>query len=727
MKFTDRFPADIPHIDDLPTDVLYRVRLKDANQSIQQRSYGCPRKYRDAWHTLLQQHLAAGRLRPSCSAHASPSFIIPKADPTVLPRWVNDFRLLNMNTIPDNHPLPRIDEILADCARGKYFAKIDMTNSFFQTRVHPDDIHLLAVHTPFRLYEWTVMPMGVWNAPAMHQRHMIVALRPWIGKICHVYLDDIVIWSSTIEEHIANVETILMALRQAHLYCSLKKTSLFCEEISFLGHTVSARGIEADMSKVSRILDWPLPRSSHDVKSFLGLVRYIAQYLPDLAEHTRVLTPLTTKEADLAFPSWTSTHQRAFQGIKDLVVGRKCLTTIDHENPGENLIFVTTDASDWRVGAVLSFGPTWETARPVAFDSCQLIPAETRYPTHEKELLAIVKALKKWRVDLLGAKFVVYTDHRTLENFARQPLLSRRQARWQEFLAQYDFDIRYVKGEENTIADALSRLPAEQPAATMTFDGLTIAGVLSITADESLLKEIQDGYEVDAFTKKLMLLDESMPGLERRDGLLYLANRLVLPRTSSLRERFFHLAHDSLGHFGGDKSYSALRDSYYWPNMRRDLQDAYIPSCPDCQRNKSPTTRPAGPLHPLPVPDARGDSVAVDFVGPLPEDEGYDMLVTMTDRLNSDIRLVPCRSNISAERFAHLFFDHWYCENGLPLEIVSDRDKIFISRFWRTLHTLTGVKIRMSSAYHPETDGTSERTNKTINQALSTRMGQSVT
>jgi len=715
QKFADRFPADIPHIDELPTDVLYRVKLKDANKVIQQRSYPCPRKYRDAWHTLLEQHLAAGRLRPSSSAHASPSFIIPKADPTVLPRWVNDFRMLNANTVADNHPLPRIDEILADCARGKVFAKIDMTNSFFQTRVHPDDIHLLGVHTPFGLYEWTVMPMGVRNAPATHQRRMTAALRPFIGKICHVYLDDIIIWSSSIEEHITNVETVLTALRQAHLYCSPKKTALFCTEVNFLGHVISARGVEADASKVSRILDWPVPQSSHDVKSFLGLVRYIAQYLPDLANYTRILTPLTTKDADLHFPRWSTEHQRAFQGIKDLVVGRKCLTVIDHENPGENVIFVTTDASDWRVGAVLSFGPTWESARPVAFDSCQLTGAETRYPTHEKELLAIVKALKKWRVDLLGARFVVYTDHRTLENFDRQPLLSRRQARWQEFLGQYDFEIRYVKGEDNTIADALSRLPRDDSEAGVT---KMVAGVLSLGVDKGLLAEIRAGYATDGFAKKLLMLGDSMPGVEVRDGLLYLANRLVLPQTASLRERFFQLAHDSLGHFGADKSYAALRDSYYWPNMRKDLQDAYIPSCSDCQRNKSPTTRPAGPLHPLPVPDARGDSVAIDFIGPLPEDEGYDMLVTMTDRLNSDIRLAPCRSSISAESFAHLFFDYWYCENGLPLEIVSDRDKLFISRFWKALHKLTGVKLKLSSAYHPETDGASERTNKTITQAL---------
>ena len=152
--------------------------------------------------------------------------------------------------------------------------------------------------------------------------------------------------------------------------------------------------------------------------------------------------------------------------------------------------------------------------------------------------------------------------------------------------------------------------------------------------------------------------------------------------------------------------------------MRWNLVEAYIPTCVACMRNKSQTTAPVGPLHPLPVPDGRGDSVAVDFVGPLPEDHGYNMLVTITDRLGADIRLVPCCSSITASQFATLFFDHWYCENGLPKEIILDRDKLFMSHFWKSLHKLTGVKIKMSSAYHLQTDGASEYTNKTVNQCL---------
>jgi hypothetical protein len=180
----------------------------------------------------------------------------------------------------------------------------------------------------------------------------------------------------------------------------------------------------------------------------------------------------------------------------------------------------------------------------------------------------------------------------------------------------------------------------------------------------------------------------------------------------------FALAHDVLGHFGFDKMYGSLRNTYYWPNMWRDLEQGYVPLCPDCQCNKSSTIKPYGPLHPLPIPDQHGDSVAIDFISPLPEDDGKNCVVTFTNSLGSDIQLIPTQTDITAEDLAYIFFDKWYCKNGLPADIVSDRDKLFMSRFWRALHKLTGVKLKLSTAYHPETNGASECTNKTVNQAL---------
>ena len=187
---------------------------------------------------------------------------------------------------------------------------------------------------------------------------------------------------------------------------------------------------------------------------------------------------------------------------------------------------------------------------------------------------------------------------------------------------------------------------------------------------------------------------------------------------TNIRERLFRYAHDALEHFGFDKSYAFLRDAYHWPHMRRELGSMYIPSCEDCQRNKSPTTKPHGPPHPLPIPGARGDAIAIDFIGRLPDDEGFDCIATVTDRLGADLRLIPTRTDVSGEELAVQFFDHWYCENGLPTEIVSDRDKLFVSAFWKTPHKLSGVKLKLSTAFHRQSDDASKRTNKAVIQSL---------
>ncbi|KAJ3566511.1 hypothetical protein NP233_g6963 [Leucocoprinus birnbaumii] len=679
-QFKDVF-SDIPHVDKLPTDVLAEIRLKDPNFTIKPRVYGCPRKYREAWKGLINDHLEAGRIRPSTAPNASPAFVIPKADPTAPPRWVNDYRTLNKNTIPDPYPLPRIDEILADCGKGKIWGTIDMTNAFFQTRMKPEHIPLTAVSTPFGNFEWVVMPMGIRNAPAIHQRRVNQALQKYLGKFCHIYLDDIIIWSDSVDEHRKHARLILKALQDAGLYCNLKKTKLFQTEIE-------------------RIVNWPTPTSAKDVRQFLGLVRYLGAFLPQLARYTQVLNRLTEKECEYNFPEWTHAHQAAFQGIKELVLSTDCLTVIDHDLMPEYRVFVTTDASDTRSGAMLSFGKTWETSRPVAFESRPFKGAELNYPVHEKELFAIVRALTKWRNELLGLPFTVLTDHRTLECFETQKHLSRRQARWMELLQQYEFEIVYIKGDDNSVADALSRtnfeearteietwrhcpedrldelevpvcsiLLAEGTSPWESVHNLTrtspetsirnVNSIMTIDTDDELRAMIVAGYSQDTWCEKAR--KTKMDDLTFKGELMFYKNRLIIPRVGNTRETILGIAHKILGHFG---------------------------------------------------------SIAMDFVGPLPEENGCDQILTITDRLGADVRLIPCKKGLTALDLAELFFDHWYCENGLPEDIISDHDVLFLSKFWKHFMDLLNIDLKMSTAFHPQTDGSSERTNKTVNQLL---------
>ncbi len=751
--FADIFKP-VPHVNRLPfTDSVMRIELKDDKRFVHKRNYTIPRHYEKAMDEILDLRLSQGFIRPSNSQFVSPSFIVPKSDPSALPRWVCDYRVLNSNTLPDNYPLPKISEILSNCGRGKIWSKIDLTDSYFQTRVHPNDIHKTAVSTPRGLFEWTVMPMGFRNAPAIQQRRLENALREFIGKICHVYLDDIIIWSNSLDEHIRHVNVILTALRRAGVYINPKKTILYSTDVEFLGHRISLSGIEACDRKADKILNWPVPTSATETRQFLGLVRYLQKFLPNLAEHCRILEQLTHKKFDREFPPWTQASQNAFDAIKHLVVSRDCLTVIDPSLMPKSKIFVTTDASDVASGAVLSFGESWESARPVAYDSCSFKDSELNYPVHEKELLAIIRALKKWKYELLGTEFFVYTDHKTLLNFHTQRDLSRRQARWMEFLSIYDCKFIYVKGDANCVADALSRLPglpcqstsdaessASHPynvvapvypilslsevdspltaisALTIKLPVLKSKSILSI--DPSLVDNIRNSYSKDPWCQKLLSASRGMQQLLVKNGLWYLDNRLIVPNGCGIREEIFRMAHDALGHFGFSKTYDLIRSSYFWPNMRTDLEDGYIPSCIECQRNKSSTSKPTGPLHPLPVPDDRCQSIAMDFIGPLPDDKGFNCILTITDRLNSEFRLIPTRTDITAKELALVFFDKWYCENGLPLDLVTDRDKLFMSRFWHYLTLLTGIKHKASTSYHPQSDGSSERTNKTLVQSL---------
>jgi len=286
--------------------------------------------------------------------------------------------------------------------------------------MHPDDVKLTAVNMPWGLYEWVVMPMGIKNAPAIQQCQVTDALQPWIGRICHVYIDDIAIWSNMVNKHVQNVVTILQALADNKLYCNPKKTKLCATEIHFLGHRITAKGIEADEGKADWVVNWPTPSCAKHVRAFLSLVRYLSAFLLHLADHTSILDELTTKECNKVFPDWQPRHQQAFETIKMMVTSTECLTTIDPSLMPEYKIFVTTDASDIGLGAILFFGPTYDTARPVAYDSHAFKGAELNYPVHKKGLLAIIWALGKWHTDLLGFPFEVWTDHKTLEHFSTQ-------------------------------------------------------------------------------------------------------------------------------------------------------------------------------------------------------------------------------------------------------------------------------------------------------------------
>lgn len=712
-EFADVFPDVLPALtrDYLErTTTRHRIRLADPGKTHNQRGFNVPRKWRERWKKMLEEHLAAGRLRPSSSPFASAAFIIPKKDLAADPRWVNDYRSLNDNTIKDRTPLPIPDEVLADAAHAQVWGKIDLTNAFFQTPLAEEDIEKTAIKTPWGLFEWTVMPQGLCNAPATHQTRINEALRHLVGVCCQAFVDDVIIWSQTLEEHEENCRKVLEALRAAGLYASRKKTELFTLRTTFLGHVVSRKGIEADDSKVERIRNWPRPRTVAQVRGFLGLVQYLRKFIPNLAEYTAILTPLTKKGVADIPRLWHDKHEQAFEAIKRIVSSLPVLRPVNQDS--EETVWLMTDASKVGIGAVLLQGEDWKRAHPCGFWSRQYIAAEKNYPTHEQELLAVVAAMKAWRLDLLGIRFRVLTDHDTLKHLKTQQTLSKRQARWIETLADYDYELSYIPGKKNAVADAMSRFSFPDTPS------IAVCGISTVSLPADFVERVKEGYEGDAFCRQLEGNKESVPAFEKREGLWYFeGERMVIPEDAELREALLHDSHDALGHFGARKSLAALSSSFYWPGMATQVAE-YVGSCDGCQRNKARTTRRKGKLHPLPVPSRPFADIALDFVGPLPVSAGKDYLLTITDRLSGYVRLIPCRTKDGAKDIANLVFDEWVRLFGLPQRLVSDRDKLFTSKFWKALYGRLGVKLQMSTAFHPETDGRSERTNKTAIQVL---------
>lgn len=387
-------------------------------------------------------------------------------------------------------PIP--DQVLADAALAKYWGKTDMTNAFFQTPMAEEDIAKTAIKTPWGLFEWTVMPQGLCNAPATHQARVNKALRHLIGVCCQAFVDDVIIYSRTVEEHEENCRAVLEALRAAGLYCSMKKTDLFTLHTEFLGHVISREGIQADPSKTEKIKSWPRPRTVTQVRGFLGLVQYLRKFIPLLAEHTAVLTPLTKKGLTDISSLWGQKEEVAFEAIKRIVTLLPVLRALDQDS--DEPIWLMTDASKVGLGAVLLQGEDWKTARPCGFYSRQSIPAERNYPTHEQELLAVVAALKAWRVELLGVQFRVLTDHDTLRHFRTQATLLKQQARWTETLADYDYELSYIPGKANAVADSLSRFSFPEPQAA-----IAVCGISEHSISEAVVKKIKEGYLADDF------------------------------------------------------------------------------------------------------------------------------------------------------------------------------------------------------------------------------------
>jgi RNase H-like domain found in reverse transcriptase/Reverse transcriptase (RNA-dependent DNA polymerase)/Integrase zinc binding domain len=789
-------PPNLPPL----REVNHKIPLIDESKQYNYHLPRCPDALKTQLSDKIQRYTNAGWWEETNVSQAAPMLCVLKKSTTPKLRTVIDGRKRNDNTVKDVTPFPDQEEIRNDVARAKYRSKIDMSDAYEQIRVEPNDVWKTAFSTVYGTFVSHTMQQGDCNAPATFQRLMTTIFREFIGKFVHVYLDDIFVFSESIEEHEKHLGLVFDKLRKAQLFLEESKLDLYSKRMDCLGHIIDDRGIHADTDKMSRIREWRTPKNKHDVQRFLGLVQYLAHFMPDVTAYTGPLAAIQRNGHPF---HWRPIHQVCMDNIKRLACKTPILRPIDPRS-GEP-IWLICDASASGIGCVYGQGPTWETCRPAGFMSKKFTAAQHNYRVFEMETIAILEGLLKWEDKLIGHKIHVVTDHRALEFFKTQRRLSSRQMRWMEYLSRFDYDIQYVKGSSNKVADSLSRfyqsdtdndvcqtydyvnadlvldpegedlpwnriveirarreVPRKRPLCEAEEERGTLAKEMaeavrhkeasppsddedddptlieSLSAGPELtqfvekatdfLDKVRNGYKSDPLFSKIMEEKERYATFSVRDGLVYMTNKgkqevLCIPRKItkdySLTATIIDQAHAILGHFGAQKTADYIRRWYWWPRMGNEITK-FCDSCGTCQANKTSTQRPVGLLHPLPIPNRPWGSIGMDFMGPFPESEGYDYLWVIICRLTSQVHLVPVKTTIKASELAWIYVKEVVRLHGLPDSIVSDRDSKFTSKFWRETHRLLGTKLLMSTAFHPQTDGATERANRSIGQVLRT-------
>lgn len=653
--------------------------------------------------------LEAGRIRPSTSPYGAPVLFARKKNGGL--RFCIDYRALNDLTVKNRCPLPRIDELLDMVAGKRYYSTLDLRSGYWQIRIAEADIPKTAFRTSFGHFEFKVMPFGLTNAPATFQTLMNEVLRPHLGKFVLVYLDDVIVFSDSLEEHREHLRTVLRLLKQHKLYAAPEKCKMFATEVDFLGHMVSSAGVTPLDTHVRAVREWPPPNNLKRLRAFLGLAGYLRKFVRNYAAIARPLTDLTRDATPWV---WGEEQQTAFDTLKQAITTAPVLVPFDHGKP----VIMETDACDHAVGAVL-LQDTGDDAgpHPVAYLSKRLSGAEERYPVHERELLAVVWAAGQWRHYLHGSQCTVVTksDHKPLEHFFSQPQLSGRQARWQAKLAEFPIKIQYKPGDAMDAADGLSR----------KFDPVDVLNSMStVQPGDQFAERLLKAAAADAAYQTRLEQAErhELDGHRAINGLLVRTvkghHQLCIPDDPELRRCLLEESHDLAGHFGADRTAELIARSFHWPKMAEDAQ-VYTRTCPACQRNKASNEVPLGLLQPLPIPERPWSSVSLDFITDLPRTEaGFDAILVVVDRLTKMAHFIPTVTTVDAPGTAELLMREVVRLHGLPQTLVSDRDPRFVSLFWETLFKLMGTKLALSTPYHPQTDGQTERMNRTLEEML---------
>jgi hypothetical protein len=585
------------------TEVEFYIDLIPGTAPIAKRPYCMAPTELAELKLQIAELLQKGYIRPSSSPWGAPVLFVTKKDRSM--RMCIDYRSLNEVTIKNKYPLPRIDYLFDQLQGAKYFSKIDLRSRYHQLRIKEADVQKTTFVTRYVQNEFTVMPFGLTNAPAFFMHLMNKVLMEELDKFVVVFIDDILIYSKSREDHEHHLRIVLERLRSHQLYAKLRKCEFWLEKIAFLGHILTTEGIEVDPSKVEAVSKWKQPSKVSEVRSFLGMAGYYRRFIKGFSSIAIPMIELLKKDNKFM---WTLKCEESFQIIKKKLTTALVLTLPDiHRN-----FIIFCDASRQGLGCVLM-----QNEEVIAYASRLLKPHEQNYPTHDLELASIVHALKIWRHYLIGNKCHIFIYHKSLTYIFTQPDLNLCQRRWLGLIKDYDIEIHYHPGKANVVSDTLSRKPFGEKATNFLEDLKKESAQLNACLGDSGTIEVKPMLE--GLIRKARRLDSETTSLAERarkeqlpdlktdeEGTLWFRDRLCIPKGEA-RGILLNKAHNSAYsiHPGTTKMYLDLKTRYWWRGMKKEIAQ-YVARCDTCQRTNVEHQRPVGLLQPLPVPNGSG-------------------------------------------------------------------------------------------------------------------------
>lgn len=734
QEFSTVFKDELPG---LPTDrgIHHLIDTGDADP-VSRPPYKMSPLELDELKKQLTELLRLGLIKPSSSPWgAGVLFVRKKPDPgSTKPgslRMCIDYRSLNKLSIRNSSSIPRIDECLDKMSGARYFTSLDLRSGYHQIRIHPDDVPKTAFNTRYGQYSWLVLPFGLCNAPPVFQSLMNKILGDYIDKTTIVYLDDILIFSKTLEEHKIHVRQILNVLKKEKLIANLKKCELGKTELTFVGFKITAQGISPSPEKVKVVQHWPQMRNVQEVRQFIGFAQFYKRFIKDFASIAAPLTDLTRGTGIKTRPIvWTSDCQNSFDRLKKLLSSSPVLQVVCMDKPFR----IEVDASDRGCGAVL-LQPDDDPAlpwHPLCFESKKYADSETKLPAQERELLGILHALRTWRcyVDGCPKGYTVFSDHLPLEYFRSKENPPSRLIRWINELELYAPNICYKPGKENIIPDILSRMdfnttksnpdvkPMEPEYLYATWNHLPA----TLRSDWPLLLIPENRVKVKSAEIKAILNREEKHfhvtanqvyrkvAIDANSGV---KNVPFLPFAK--RAETVSQYHESFGHAGYKTMLNMLLSRFWWPSLRLDIQQ-WLSTCPSCQINSRRGRVHRDEMHPLKVPTAF-DRWHLDFLDlPMTLKGNRWLLIGVDYATNWCVaKAVPIASK---EAVADFIYEEIVMNFGVMSEIVTDRGANFTSALVQEYVKRIGSKFKLTSAYHPRTNSKAERFNGVIKQML---------